>query len=74
MSRIKGWYVAKVVMEWDLLREPGMAPLEKIKHTLCDGQVTGIIKDTLSTCIGECSVTVDQMYADIYEVEEDGPV
>ena len=72
MSRIKGRYVAKVVLEWNVLRKPDMRSLEKIKHTICNGEVTNAIKEYLSGYLEESNVTVEQMYADVYEVDEDG--
>ena len=74
MSRIKARYVAKVVVNWDALRDPGMRSLKEIKHALCDGEVTNLIKDLLSVNIVNCSATIEQLYADVYEVDEDGPV
>ena len=72
MSRIKGRYVAQVVLEWDVPREHDMNSLEEIRHNICDGDLTNAIKNSLSSDIARCSVTVDQMYADIYEVDDDG--
>ena len=71
MSIIKGRYVATVVLSWDVLRAPGMRSFKKIKHTICDGEVTNAIKNYLSANIDSCSATVEQLYADVYEVEED---
>ena len=74
MSRIKARYVATVVLNWDTLRDPGMRSLKEIKHALCDGEVTNLIKNLLSVNIVNCSATVEQLYGDVYEVDEDGPV
>ena len=72
MSRIKGRYVAQVVLEWDVPREHDMNSLEEIRHIICDGDLTNEIKDRLSSAVERCSVTVDQMYADVYEVDDEG--
>ena len=72
MSRIKGRYVAQVVLEWDVPREHDMNSLEEIRHSICDGDLTNAIKDSLSSDIERCSVIVDQMFADVYEVDDDG--
>ena len=74
MSRIKGRYVAQVVLEWDVPREHDMNSLEEIRHIICDGDLTNAIKNSLSLDIDidRCSVTVDQLFADVYEVDDDG--
>ena len=69
MSRIKGRYVAQVVFEWDLPRENNTLPLEKIRHLICDGDMKNAITRALHDAAVDCTVTVDQMYADVYEVE-----
>ena len=72
MSRIKGRYVAQVVLEWDVPWEHDMNSLEEIRHCICDGCLTNAIKNSLSSDIARCTVTVDQLFADIYEVDDDG--
>lgn len=72
MKRIKGKYVAQVVLEFDVPREHNMNSLEEIRHSICDGGLTNAIKDSLSSNIDRCNVTVDQQYADVYEVDDDG--
>ena len=72
MQRIKGKYVAQVVLEFDVPRTSETFPLEKIRHLVCDGDMTNAITRALNNGIGDCTVTVDQMYADVYEVDADG--
>lgn len=72
MSRIKGRYVAQVVFEWDLPRESNTLPLEKIRHHICDGEMKIAITEALSDGVDDCVVTVDQLFADVYEVDDDG--
>ena len=72
MSRIKGRYVAQVVFEWDAQRKINTLPLEEIRHRICDGEMKTAITEALSDEVDDCTVTVDQMYADVYEVDDDG--
>ena len=70
--RIKGRYVAQIVIEFDCEKEEGMLPSEEIKKRVVDGELTDTIKDVV---YGEIiddygTVTVTQQYADMYEVEE----
>ena len=68
MSRIKGKYVAQVVFEWDLPRENNTWPLEKIRHYVCDGEMKNAITKALYDG-PDCVITVDQLFADVYEVD-----
>lgn len=72
MKRIKGKYVAQVVLEFDMPRTSETFPLEKIRHLVCDGDMTNAITRALNDGIGDCTVTVDQQHADVYEVDDDG--
>ena len=72
MSRIKGRYVAQAVLEWDAPRTSETFPLEKIRHLVCDGDMKNAITRALDDRIGDCTVTVDQLFADVYEVDDDG--
>lgn len=74
MIRIKCRYVAKVVFELDALRGPGMRLFDEIKHYMCDGDMKNDIIEVLADAADDCAVTVEQMYANVYEVEENGPV
>lgn len=63
---------AQVVFEWDLPRENNTLPLEKIRHHICDGDMKNAITEVLSDgMIDGFNITVDQQYADVYEVEEE---
>ena len=71
MSRIKGRYVAQVVLEWDVQRTSETLPLEKIRHHICDGEMKNAITEALADGVDDCTVTVDQQYADVYEVDDE---
>lgn len=75
MSRIKGRYVAQVVIEVNIPRDKDTFPVEKIRDGICGGGFTEHIKQTLSEGIAnndEFSLTVDQLFADVYEVDDEG--
>lgn len=72
MSRIKGRYVAQVVFELDTPRKNTTGSLEEIRHYICDGDMKIAITDVLADEVDDCTVTVEQMYADVYEVDDDG--
>ena len=72
MSRIKGRYVAQVVFEWDAQRKINTLPLEEIRRNICDGEMKNAITEALSDGVDDCTVTVDQLFADVYEVDDDG--
>ena len=71
MSRIKGRYVAQVVLEWDVQRTSETFPLEKIRHSICNGNMKNAITRALYDGLVDCTVTVDQQYADVYEVDDE---
>ena len=72
MSRIKGRYVAQVVIEFDVPRDDDTYPLEEVRNSICGGELTEAIKRVLSGGIAEVTTTVNQQYADVYEVDDDG--
>ena len=72
MSRIKARYVAQVVLEFDMPRTSDTFPLEKIRHHICDGNMKNAITRVLYDGMHDCAVTVEQQYADVYEVDDDG--
>ena len=75
MSRIKGRYVAQVVIEVNVPRDKDTFPVEKIREGICGGGLTEHIKQVLSEGIAnndEFSLTVDQLFADVYEVDDEG--
>ena len=73
MSRIKGRYVAQVVLEFDVPRELNTSPIEKIRYSICDGDMKNAITEVLSDGMMDgFNITVVQQYADVYEVDDDG--
>ena len=69
--RIKGRYVAQIVIDFDIKKQEGMSPLGELRKTV-DGELANAIRDVV---IGEImdgygTVTVTQQYADLYEVED----
>lgn len=69
MSRIKGRYVATVIIDTDVEREKGMLPFEIIKKNW-----TGLAPELKSVIQnlqpGMLTVEVNTQYSDIYEVSE----
>ena len=72
MSRIKGRYVAQVVIELDMMRKRTTLPLAGIRHYFCDGDMKNAITRALYDSVGDCVITVDQLFADVYEVDDNG--
>lgn len=60
------------MIEFDAPRRSNTFPLEKIRHHLCDGDMKRAITEILADEVDDCTVTVDQMFADVYEVDDDG--
>lgn len=71
MSRIKGKYVAQVEIEFDFERTPYMCPLSESREKICGGWFTEQIAHMIEEEIDLGKVNVTQLYADIYEIEED---
>jgi len=68
MSRIKGRYVAQVILTIDEERTEGMVPIEVIKENFAG--ITEEIKKDLEQ--GDfTAVEVIEQFSDLYEVEED---
>ena len=68
MSRIKGRYVAQVILTVDEERTEDMVPFEKIKENFAG--ITEEIKKDLEQ--GDfTTVEVIEQFSDLYEVEED---
>ena len=66
MSRIKGRYVAQIILTVDEERKDYMLPLDKIKKNFAS--LTENIKNVLEQ--GEfTTVEVIEQYSDVYEVE-----
>ena len=72
MKRIKGHYVGLVTLKFDVPRDDRTYPLEKIRNSICGGELTKAIKCALSDCIADVIVTVDQQFANVYEVDAEG--
>ena len=75
MKRIKARYVAQVVIDVNVPIDKDTFPVEKIRDGICGGGLTEQIKQTLSEGIAnndEFRLTVDQLFADVYEVDDDG--
>ena len=70
--RIKGRYVAQIVIEFDYEKEEGMLPFGEIKKKVVDGELTNAIRDVvIDEVIDDYgTVAVTQQYADMYEVED----
>jgi hypothetical protein len=69
MSRIKGRYVAQVILEVDMERCEGMLPLEVIRENMY-----GITDTMANTLIEEgdfSKVEVVPQFVDVYETEEE---
>lgn len=68
MSRIKGRYVAQVILTVDAERTEGMVPIEVIKENFAG--ITEEIKKDLEQ--GDfTTVEVIEQFSDLYEAEED---
>lgn len=70
--RIKGRYVATVVIDFDYEYEKNMLPFEEIKKKTTGEELTQSIKDVV---VGEIvdkygEVSVIKQYADLYEAKE----
>lgn len=74
MSRIKGRYVAQVVIELDAdENEPELKTIDQLRYAFAN-QMTGSVKDTLtdefdvSSCV---TVTVEKQFADVWRVGDE---
>ena len=74
MSRIKGKFVALLTIEFDMELKPYDRPVEEIKDDMQNGVFADLIRAELECEVGEDEtvVTVEQQYADLYEVNDDG--
>ena len=69
MSRIKGRYVAQLVMEWDQEREKNTFPIEEIKARA--KQLSQALKEHLLNEMDASSVEVTEQYCDFCEVDDE---
>ncbi len=67
MSKIKGKYVATIIIEFNSERMPGMLPIEEIQKKLSDGSFTEHLKQEISDSSDLGKVQIIQQQADIYE-------
>ena len=72
MKRIKGKYVGRVILDFDVPRDDDTYPLERIRNSVCGGELTEAIRCALSDEISDVIVTVVQQFADVYEVDAEG--
>lgn len=72
--RIKGRYVAQIVMDIDYPDTKEFRPFEEVRNDLTTGVLTGAIQGLLEDEIAfpsNMKLTVTQQYADLYRVEEE---
>lgn len=69
MSRIKGRYVAQLVMEWDQEREKNTVPIEEIKVRA--KQLPQALKELLLNETEASSIEVTEQYCDFWEVDDE---
>ena len=70
MSRIKGRYVAQVIIDWDQEREQNMLPIEDIKKNA--KFLTQTIIESLTEAVqGKTQIEVTEQYCDFWEVEDE---
>lgn len=71
--RIKGKYVAQIVMDIDYPDTKEFRPFEEVRNDLTTGVLTGAIQGLLEDEIdfpSNMKLIVTQQYADLYRVEE----
>lgn len=72
--RIKGKYVAQIVMDIDYPDTKEFRPFEEVRNDLTTGVLTGAIQGLLEDEIdfpSNIKLIVTQQYADLYRVEEE---
>ena len=70
MSRVKGRYVAQVIIDWDQEREPNMLPIGDIKENA--KFLTQSITESLAEAVqGKTQIEVTEQYCDFWEVEDE---
>ena len=67
MSKIKGKYVATIIIEINSERTPDMLPIEEIQKKLSDGSFTEMLKQEISDSSDLGKLQIIQQQADIYE-------
>lgn len=71
MSRVKGRYVATVIINWDNERTENMLPIKEIREN-ANFLGTSIAETLMDAVQGDPKVEVDTQLIDFYEVEDDG--
>ena len=67
MSKIKGKYVATIIIEINSERTPDMLPIEEMQKKLSDGSFTEMLKQEISDSSDLGKLQIIQQQADIYE-------
>lgn len=67
MSKIKGKYVATIIIEINSERTPDMLPIEEIQKKLSDGSFTEMLRQEISDSSDLGQLQIIQQQADIYE-------
>ena len=70
MSRIKGRYVATVIVDWDNERTENMLPIEEIREN-ADFLGTSIAETLMDAVQGDPKIEVDTQLIDFYEVDDE---
>lgn len=70
MSRVKGRYVAQVIIDWDQEREQNMLPIESIRENA--KFLTQYITESLADAVmGKTNIEVTEQHCDFWEVEDE---
>ena len=69
MSRVKGRYVAQVIIDWNQEREKNMLPIESIRENA--KFLTQSITESLTEAVqGKTQIEVTEQYCDFWEVDD----
>lgn len=71
---IKGKYVAQVEIDFNFERKDNMFSFEKMREGVVGGSLTNALKELiLDDAVDDsfCEVNVTQMYADLYEIDDE---
>ena len=69
MSRVKGRYVAQVIIDWNQEREQNMLPIESIRENA--KYLTQSITESLTEAVqGKTQIEVTEQYCDFWEVDD----
>ena len=70
MSRVKGRYVAQVIIDWDQEREQNMLPIESIRENA--KFLTQSITESLTEAVqGKTQIEVTEQCCDFWEVDNE---